>query len=84
MSAITATEPADYALAYNPATRRLHFGSATPEALNFTVSVTTLGGVNVATFMAADGCTLTTVPSGVYIVSWIVGGKHRSTKLVVR
>ena len=84
VSAITATEPADYALAYNPATRRLHFGSATPEALNFTVSVTTLGGVNVATFMAADGCTLTTVPSGVYIVSWNVGGKHRSTKLVVR
>ena len=84
VSAITATEPAEYALAYNPATRRLHFGSATPEALNFTVSVTSLGGVNVATFTAADGYALTTVLSGVYIVSWNVGGKHRSTKLVVR
>ena len=84
VSAITATEPAEYALAYNPATRRLHFGSATPEVLNFTVSITTLGGVNVATFTAADGYTLTTAPSGVYIVSWTVGGKHRSTKLVIR
>jgi hypothetical protein len=84
VSAVSTVEPAEYALAYNPGTRRLHFGSATPEALTFTVSVTSLSGAAVATFTAADGYTLPAVPAGVYIVSWTVGGKRRSAKFTIR
>ena len=84
VSAVSTVEPAEYALAYNPDTRRLHFGSATPEALTFTVSVTSLSGAAVATFTAADGYTLPAVPAGVYIVSWTVGGKRRSAKFTIR
>lgn len=84
LTAVSAPEPEAYALAYDASTRRLHFGSSTPEALTFTVSVATLSGAAVATFTAADGCTLPSVPSGVYVVSWTVGGKRRSAKLVVK
>lgn len=73
-------EPAEYALAYNPQTQALHFGSATPEALSFPVRVYTASGQLVGTFRASDSFVMTARPAGIYIVTWAVGGKTRSVK----
>lgn len=74
-------EPAEYALAYNPQTHLLHFGSETPEQLNFTANIYTTSGTKVAQFRASDGYDLSQTPAGTYVVTWTVGGKTRSIKL---
>ena len=73
-------EPAEYALAYNQQSQRLHFGSESPEQLTFSVSVFSLNGVKVADFIAADGFDMSSQPSGIYVVTWKTGGKTRSVK----
>lgn len=80
ITGITDIEPEEYALAYNRVTQRLHFGSETPQRLNFKVSVYTAGGTKVADFIAADGYDMSPSPSGVYIVRWTAGGNSRSVK----
>lgn len=79
-TSIEMPEPEDYALAYNPMTQTLHFGSETPEALTFTATVTALNGSRIGTFTANEEFSMATTPTGVYIVTWKVGGKMRSVK----
>ena len=71
-------EPAEYALAYDPATKTLHFGSETPEALTFTAHVYTASGQPVGSFRADEPFSMNSLPAGTYIVSWSVGGKTRT------
>ena len=73
-------EPEEYALAYNPQTKVLHFGSATPEALTFTVQVYDANGRKVGTFRADNTFSMASLPSGIYIASWSVNGHTRSAK----
>lgn len=80
LTAIESIEPEDYALAYNSSTQELHFGSETPEALSFTVRVHAANGQQIGSFLASDRFSMTAHPSGIYIVSWSVGGKTRSVK----
>lgn len=74
-------EPEDYALGFRPDTKILHFGSATPELLTFTVSIHTLSGRLVDQFIANESYCTSSLPAGTYIISWTAGGKHRSIKV---
>lgn len=74
-------EPEEYALAYDPQTQTLHFGSATPDQLTFMVNVYSLSGTKVAQFRADERCSISHLPSSTYIISWTVGGKTRSAKV---
>ena len=58
----------------------LHFGSETPDALRFTVNVYDATGRKVGSFMASEKMDVNSLPSGVYVVSWTVGGHRRSAK----
>ena len=71
----------DYALAYNPQSRRLHFGADDVRALTFPVSIYSQRGHRVATFRAADGYDMSSLPSGLYVISWKHDGRQRSVKL---
>ena len=73
-------EPDNYALAYDPITRELHFGSDTPEALSFKVYVYTLSGKLIGTFYASDRFSMQQYPDDVYIVTWNCDGKTKSVK----
>ncbi|MBP3788718.1 MAG: CotH kinase family protein [Prevotella sp.] len=73
-------EPDEYALAYDPQRQWLHFGSATPEALSFPVSVFALNGMRVATFTASEGCSMADQPQGIYVITWKTGRNVRSVK----
>ena len=74
------TEPEEYALAYNPQAKVLHFGSATPEALTFMVRVYNSNGQLVGSFRADESYAMSTHPNGIYIATWTVSGKTRSAK----
>ncbi|MBR5061622.1 MAG: CotH kinase family protein [Prevotella sp.] len=77
---IREVEPTDYALAYDPTTQELHFGSDTPESLTFLVHVYSSGGKQIGTFLANDRFPMAQHPRGIYIVTWQCGGKKRSVK----
>ncbi len=79
-TAVSLPEPEEYALAYNRDLGYLHFGSATPDALRFTASVFDVQGRRVASFLASEKMDVSTLPAGVYVVSWTVGGHRRSAK----
>lgn len=81
--AIASVEPAEYALAYNPTSHTLHFGSETPELLSFDVQVLSANGVIVKTFKANQNCSLADLPRAIYIIRWKVGGKTRTTKVML-
>lgn len=83
-SAIDAPEPDEYALAYDPVARILHFGSATPEQLRFVAYVTSLQGKRVRTFQASQTCYVGDLPRGVYIITWRTGGRMRSAKFMLQ
>lgn len=70
----------DYALAYNPGSDYLHFGADDLTQLAFTVRLYHISGRLVRTFRAADGCHLTGLPRGTYIVSWQFQGRQRAVK----
>lgn len=70
----------DYALAYNPYTHRLHFGCDNPADLDFPAKVYAADGRCVISFRAGNGADLTPMPRGMYVVSWVVGGKRQSVK----
>ena len=80
VTGISDIEPEEYALAYNPQTFRLHFGSEIPDLLTFTASVFSLGGGKVGSFRASEDFDMSACPAGVYIVTWKTGGKTRSVK----
>lgn len=79
-TSITAPEPGDYALAYNNVTQELHFGAEERSELTFTARVYAANGQMVGSFCANERYATNTLPAGVYIVSWKVGGKQRSVK----
>ena len=81
---IASVEPEEYALAYNPDTHVLHFGSETPDMLTFTARVYSSGGTQVRTFLASQSCSVADLPQGIYMVVWTVGGRTRSAKLLIR
>jgi len=80
VTGIDLVEPDEYALAYNRDLGYLHFGSETPESLVFTAHVYDTTGRKVTSFQASERCDVSTLPAGVYVVSWTVGGHHRSVK----
>ena len=80
LTGIKNAEPDAYALAYNPSAQELHFGAETPEQLNFDVMVVSISGQRIGSFRASDRFSMLSQPSGVYIVSWKVGGLTRSVK----
>ncbi len=80
-TAIAMVEPEEYALAYNPQSRVLHFGSETPESLTFVVNVHSVNGSLVRSFVASEVCSVADLPSGVYVISWKVSGKIRNVKV---
>ncbi len=72
----------DYALAYDPQSGRLHFGSDDLSALTFGVSVYNQAGHLVGSFRACDGANLSSYPIGIYMITWKVGGRQRAVKLI--
>lgn len=80
----TPAEPEDYALAYNPATQSLHFGSAEPQKLSFTARILTADGRQAGEFRADETFSAAHLPAGLYIVTWSAGGHQRSTKFMKR
>ena len=72
----------DYALAYDPHIKRLHFGADEPAALTFSVAIYDQQGRRMATFRAADGYSMQRLPSGLYIVSWKDNGRQHSVKIL--
>lgn len=71
----------EYALAYDPYSQRLHFGSDDLSALTFMVSVYDQAGHRVLQFPASQGCSVDRLPKGLYIVTWYDQGYH-STKFL--
>lgn len=71
----------DYALAYDPASCRLHFGCDDLSALSFKVAIYDQQGRRVMEFHAPDGANLTSLPRGLYIVAWSYDGRRNSVKL---
>ena len=82
--AIASVEPAEYALAYNPITKVLHFGSESPEQLTFMVNIYASNGMLVRSFRASDPCSVADFTKGVYIIVWRVEGRTRSTKMLLQ
>lgn len=80
VTGVSLAEPDEYALAYNRDLGYLHFGSETPASLTFTAHVYDTTGRKVASFKALERCDVNALPAGVYVVSWTVGGHHRSVK----
>ena len=71
----------DYALAYNPTTGRLHFGTDRRDILSFMVSIYNAAGHRVAIFRATDDFSMLSYPAGLYIISWRHQGRQHSVKL---
>ena len=82
--AIAGVELTEYALAYNVQTKVLHFGSETPELLNFTVKIYSSNGAYLRSFNASESCSVADFPRGVYLVVWNVNGKTRSAKMLIQ
>lgn len=73
-------EPANYALAYDPLSQELHFGSDTPDVLSFQVHIYTLSGKRIGTFTANERFSMSKHPKGTYIITWTCNRKTRSVK----
>ena len=72
----------DYALAYDATGHRLHFGSDDLSQLTFPVRLYDQSGCLLRTFRACDGCSMQSLPRGLYIVTWKTDGKVRSVKFI--
>ena len=75
------TPTMDYALAYDDANGRLHFGAEDLQQLTFTVGVYNVKGHRVGTFRACDDFNMLPYPAGLYIVTWSENGRKHSVKL---
>lgn len=84
VDAIDDIEPEEYALAYNLQSQILHFGSASPEDLTFSVDVYSVNGQKVKSFIASEGCSVADLSDGVYVVTWAFGQKARTAKFLKR
>ena len=71
----------DYALAYDPYSGRLHFGTDDINTLRFIVYLYDSTGRLQRTFRACDGTTLANLPRGLYIITWELNGRRRTVKL---
>ncbi|MBR1681873.1 MAG: CotH kinase family protein [Bacteroidaceae bacterium] len=71
----------DYALAYDPLSGRLHFGSDNLSDLRFPVRVYDRSGRLLQTFRACDGTSLSALPRGLYLVTWEFEGRRHTVKL---
>ena len=71
----------DYALAYDPASGRLHFGAEDISALTFVATIYNQSGQRVATFPATSSFNMFSLPVGIYIISWQHDGRTHSVKL---
>lgn len=83
-TSIATPEPDGYALAFNNVTHELHFGTDDRSALTFTARLYAADGRAVGSFRADERFSVASLPAGVYIVSWNVGGKQRSAKFSKR
>ena len=72
----------DYALAYDPQSGRLHFGSDDLVALTFPVRVYDRSGHLVRTFRASAGTSLAALPRGLYIITWTAASRRHTVKLL--
>lgn len=72
----------DYALAYDPQSGRLHFGSDNLEALTFPVRIYDHSGRLVRTFRASAGTSLSSLPRGLYLITWTFAAHRRTVKLL--
>ena len=83
LTGIRDIEPEEYALAYNPSTDELHFGSETPELLSrLTVKVYDASGRLVGNFRGDERFSMSGQAHGVYIVTWRCGSQQRSVKFL--
>ena len=71
----------DYALAYDPASGRLHFGADDLSQLTFAVRVFDSAGHLIRTFRASEGTNLSALSRGLYVITWTWQGRQRSVKL---
>jgi len=71
----------DYALAYDPSSRRLHFGADDIRALRFAVRIYDSAGRLQRTFQACDGMSLINLPPGLYIITWELNGRRHTVKV---
>ncbi|MBO4550257.1 MAG: RICIN domain-containing protein, partial [Bacteroidaceae bacterium] len=71
----------DYALAYDPGSGRLHFGTDDISLLRFPVRLYDSAGRLQRTFRACDGTTLADLPHGLYVVTWELNGRRRTVKV---
>lgn len=72
----------DYALAYDAASGRLHFGAEQRDDLTFLVMVYDASGRRIASFRASEDFNMLPYPAGLYIVSWRYLGRQHSVKLM--
>ena len=68
--------PFDYALAYDPVLKYLHFGADDKHLLSFNARVYDPLGRLVLQFLANDGASIGHLPNGTYVVSWDCQGRH--------
>lgn len=68
--------PMEYALAYDKQNQRLHFGCDDPSQLTFMVDIYDSQGHLVLRFPAYEGCNVSGLAKGLYIVAWDYQGHH--------
>ena len=72
----------EYALAYDRIGQRLHFGADEREALTFRVAIYDRSGRLIDTFPASTDYIMSSLPSGLYLITWREGRQQRSVKLI--
>jgi len=73
----------DYALAYDPTAKRLHFGADDLTVLQFEAQVYDAAGRPLLRFRAQDGASVAHLPRGLYIVAWQWQGRRHTAKFMV-
>ena len=79
--AVNAIVESDYALVYNSDLQELRFAGENPGELKFTAYIYTTDGKRIASFNAAHPYSIASLPSAVYVISWMVNGKVKSAKV---
>lgn len=72
----------DYALAYDQQSGRLHFGAEDISELTFTVAIYNQAGQRIASFPANAEFNMSTLPEGLYIVTWQHDNRQRTVKFM--
>jgi len=74
----------DYALIYSKDRQVIYFVSQLVSDLTFTADVYNNNGIRMGSFKATDEFGTSSLPHGVYIVSWYFGGRTHSSKFVIQ